>query len=71
MDCAFLRADPAQLLIAGDRTPETSHVGDNGFERAPNHNRGESVDRGDADLRAAAEREGKPMAFEVIAGVGP
>src|SRR5713226_7049698 len=44
---------------------------DDAFERAPNHNRGESVDRGDADLRAAAEREGKPMAFEVIAGVGP
>src|SRR5205823_7886484 len=70
VDRPLLRADPAQLLLAGDRAPETAHVRGDRVQRPSHDDWREGVDGGHHDLRAPAQREGEPVTLEPVAGVG-
>ena len=69
VDDALLRADPAQLAVAGDHVPERAHVGGNRLQRLAHDQRCERLDRRHADLVAAADGEGQAVAFQFRIGL--
>ena len=63
VDCALVRADPAQLAITGDMAPEPPHVLAYPVEVEPDHQVPHGLDRGDADLVAAPDGKGQAVAL--------
>ena len=61
---ALLGADPSQLRLVRQRSPEAREVRRDRRQRAPNHEGLEGAYRSHADLRAAADREGEAVALE-------
>src|SRR6266545_2050179 len=70
VDDALFRANPAQLAIAGDQVPEGAHIGRERLKRLADDQVFERLDRCDAQLIAAADREGQAVAFEPIRAIG-
>src|SRR6185503_11206612 len=64
VDDAFLRAEPAELRVAGQVAPERRRRRHDVVERAADHERLVGADRAGADLVAAADGEGEAVAFE-------
>ena len=64
MDGPFFGPDPAQLAVAGQPAPEARHVTLEFLQRPPDDQRGNRPNACDANLRAAAEREGEAVALD-------
>ena len=67
---ALLRPEPAQLAVGDEAAPEAAHVADDPVEAAADDERLEGVDSGDADLGAAAAREGEAVPLDAVVRVG-
>ena len=70
VDHALLRSQPAQLAVGDESPPQPSEVCDELLDRRPDHVRRERLDRGDADLGAAADREREPVPRQAARIVG-
>jgi len=64
VDHAFVRTDPAQLVVARHASPEARRVLANPVELEPFDQRRERLDRSAAELVAAADREGQAVTGE-------
>ena len=71
VDDALLGPDPAELAVVGRARPERAEVAGDVLERPARDEMRERCDRRDAELVAAAGREGQPVALDAVAGVGP
>ena len=65
VDDALFGAEPAELALAGERAPEGAEVGLDVVELHPDDAFAVGLDRAHADLVAAADREGEPVAAPV------
>ena len=70
VDRALLGADPPQLAVGDEATPEPAHVTDDPVQGAPDDERLERVGGGDAHLRAPTAREGQPVPLDTVVRVG-
>ena len=70
VDDALLRPEPAQLAVGDEPPPEPSEVADELLDGRADDVRHERLDRGDADLGAAADREREPVARQPVRIVG-
>ena len=66
MDDALLGPDPAQLAVADELVPERREVVDDGPSVRPTTSGAERLDRGDAELVAAAGGEGDAVTLEPV-----
>ena len=64
VDHALLRAEPSQLRVGGEPPPETGEVGGDPGQRLPDDEVTERLDRRDAHLVAAPDRECQSMPLE-------
>ena len=69
MDHALLGAEPAELGVGDEAAPQTSEVGDELLDGRADDVRRERLDRGDADLGAAADRERQAVPGEAGSSV--
>ena len=69
VDDALVRAEPAQLRVVGDRTPERAHVVGEVAQAAPHHQRGQRLDGRAAQVVAGADGERHPVALVRPVGV--
>ena len=58
---ALLRAEPANLRVGDEPAPESSEVCDHVLDGRADHVRHQGLDRRDADLRSAPDREGEAV----------
>ena len=64
VDDTLLGTEPAQLRVAGQLAPERAEIGGEIVERPADDVMTERLDRRDADLVAAADREGEAVTFD-------
>ena len=70
MNHTLLGAEPPELRVTDEPAPNAAQVIDEIVKRNPDDMRSERLDRADAHLGPAADREGQPMTGELVGMVG-
>src|SRR5690348_7086587 len=70
MDDPFLWSHPSQLAVAGELTPERSHVSNDILERTSLYIGSKSLDPRNAEFVATADRKGESVSGEASRVIG-